>query len=673
MKLVSVLLLVLFGLTFDCPAQLVGYFSRDREIEGRVEQLLQRNDAGELANELAQSKASGTEDLLIRLSVFARAGQRARALETLREIAKIYASAENQTQIFRVAQRAINADDLAAQRFFYERMAVYGDERTGEFINLWSRRDDAGELETWLKPRAMTNDNWWPYWVNLKKSRNALKEVADELAQRIRENPADFELVRKYLQVVTPVVNSSVSEISPVKSNIGWYEQDVSWLADAVKTDSAYESFELAIMLKEPYPAVAVKLLEKSLSLGFTEYDRKLLGERAFRTAASNPNVKNSEKQLRVWTKQALVEIYQRTNQARLAQPIVEELTAMDMSDIQPVGAFYSAGAVQATTGMRVVEAKILKDEKQSENSPEYWLKRAEYYSGRTEDALVWKTYQLALAKFAYKPNDFQASMPRLQILYALKWFGENKYEKESAAVLRSEFITARAKNDFRYLYQLLRTLNDDFEELLEEFFVNTDLLPKVLAIHAKWSYDEIYVIGNVLESEKWDAKKRDAVWNQLAELARRDVPNRAYWLADAMQSENEDRRAIPLLLECLKIAPAENDGSMYFDREDVESELFEIYIKAGDWQKAEKLWLDGFRASGHELGAIALAAAQKGKIADAVRVWKIYANFDRRNLGELSALAKTEAKTPLREFYSQMKTADALSDVPDTALLVLQ
>jgi hypothetical protein len=670
-KLFSVLLIVSFVLAFDCLAQR-SPSKDDKEIEGKVEQLLRLREVGELANELAQSKAVGTEDLLVRLSVFARAGHRARALETLREIAKIYPAAEDKLQIFRVAQRAINADDLAAQRIYYEQIAVNGDDQTAVFIALWSKEGEARELENWLKAR-LASDFWWNYWVNLPKSRAARKEVADELAQKIRDNPADFGLVRKYLQVVTPVGSAAVVEISPVLSNIGRYEQDVSWLADVVKTDSAYEAFDLAIMLKEPYPALAVKLLEKSLALDFTETDLKLYGERAFRTASINPNVKNPEKQLRVWAKQALVEIYQKTNQVRLAQPIVEELTATDMSDIQPFNAFYSAGAVQSVTEMRVVETKILKDEKENANSPAYWLNRAAYYEGRKEKAAVWKTFLQALEKFAYKPDDFEASIPRLRILYSLKEYGTDGSEKATAEILRNEFIKARARNDFPYIFQLSRMLGDDFDELREEFFVNQDLLPKVLATRAAWHNDEIFLIRSVMGRESRDAKKHETAWNQLAELARRDIKKRAFGLADAMINENQESKAIPLLEECLKIAPAEDDGSLHFDREDVESRLFDAYIFLQDWQKAEKLWLAGHRASGDELGRIAVAAAQKGQIGDALRVWKIYANFDRRRLAELGELAKTEAKMPLREFYAQMKTADSLSDVPEKALSILR
>ncbi|MEP6903440.1 MAG: hypothetical protein ABJA66_17065, partial [Actinomycetota bacterium] len=592
MKLFSVLFIafVLFVLAFDASAQNYSYLD-DKAIEGKVARLLQKRDVSELANELARDKSAATEeDLLVKLSVFARAGHRARVQETLREISKIFSVSPNQNQIFHVVRRAVSDDDLPAQKIFYEEFAPNGDDRVGYFITAWREKGEAGELEKWLKARAQINETWWNLLVNLKQSLGTANEITDELAQKIWENPADYSLVQKYLRASASQINVSVSFNSPINSDAR-YEQDVAWLADVVKTDTAYESFDLAIQLRQSNPLIAVKLLNKSLSLAFTETDAKLFGESRFRGASISANVKNPEKQLRVWTKKALVEIYQETNQARLAQTIVEELTAMDMSDIQPDNAFYNAGAVQSVTGLRVVEAKLLKDEKEGENSPDYWINRAAYYAGRKENALVWKTYLQALDKFPYKPNDLQASFPRLEILYEVGWRGSEG--KETVKILRKEFTKAKANNDSKYLYHLLRIINDELDDLRDVFAVNTDLLPQVLATRKDWSVDERNLIGNLMESEKWDKQKRDTVWDKLSELAKRDVANRAYYLAEAMTSENEDRKAIPLLEECLKIAPEESDGVLHFNREDIESDLFDIYIVLGDWQKAEKLYSD--------------------------------------------------------------------------------
>ena len=646
--------------------------SDEVDIEAKVERLLQKRDVGELANELARNKSGSTEDFLIKLSVFARAGHRVRVQETLREVGKIYSSSPDQYPIFKIVRRAVGSGDLAAQKIFYEQFAVNGDDRAKEFFNLCKEQGDLREFEKWLRVRAQDNELWWNYWVEAKKSLGEKNEVADELAQKIRENPTDYSLVKKYLQVVSTPYWTSIMIESPIVS-YERYGQDVSWLAEVVKTDSAYQAFDLAILLQASSPLIAARLLEKSLSTPYTETDAKLLGERALRGASISPNIKNPEKQLRVWTKKALVEIYRATNQALLAQPIVEELTPMDMSDIQPDNAFFSAGAVQSVTGRRVVETKILQDETANENSPQYWLNRAKYYKGRREKDSVRQTFIQALGKFQYKPNDWQASLPRLQILHDLKWFDGEIDEKETEQILRKDFINAMSANDPAYLFQLSILISDDFEDLSDEFFTNTELLPQILSVREHWGDEEKILIRNVLESEKWSAKKRDFVWNRLADMAKSNVRRRAFSLAGAMTDEDEYRRAVPLLEECSKIAPKEYVGSIDFTRREVDYELFNAYNAVGDWRKAEKMYLNGFRNNDYELGLIALSAAKKGDIADALRIWKLNANLDRRNLNGLENLAKTGAKTSLSDFYLTMKRTDVLSDAAEKALLMLK
>lgn len=666
MKMFSVRLVVpfVFALAFNSFAQ-TPYYLEDRAVEDKVERLLLKRDVGELANELARRKPATGEDLLINLSVYARAGHRVRVRETLREISKIYSSSPNRDQIFRVAQRAVSGGDLATRKIYYEQFAVGGDNNVSSFMDLWRIEGDVRELENWLKVRAENNETWWQQLVALKKSLGTENEIADELERKIRENPSDFALVQKYLQTVSTWYPT---QIGPVNTE---YHRDVSWLADVVGKDSAYESYELGMIFQTNFPSAAIKLYEKSLSLAFTQNDAKLLFERAFGHAQIAPDIKNPEKQLRVWTKRELAETYQKTNQPTLAQPIIEDLTTIDMSDIQPENPFALAGAVQASSGQRVVESKILQDEAANENLPAYWINRVSYYGGRKEPDLVWQTFERALGKFSYQPNDLKNSLPRVQILYYLKAFGANYKEDEVREILRREFIEARTNKDAAYLFHLARIISDEFEDLNNEFFVNSNLLPQILADREKWRDEEQFVIENAMDSEKWNKQKREAVWEQLSNLARRDIRNRAYSLTEAMESEN--RKAIPLLEECLKIAPKENEGDLNFDRGDVERSLFDVYLAVGDWQKAEKMFVQGFRYNGSEPGRIAVAAAKNGRIADALRLWKVNANLDRRNLSNLEELAKTDAKPPLREFYSQMKKTDALTDASDRALLALK
>jgi hypothetical protein len=667
----SVALILLFAtlfLTVDSFAQ-TAQLTDETNIEAEVARRLRRRELTDLASELAQKRSSGTFDLLIKLSVLARAGHRLRVRETLKEIAETQdlTNSPHRWKILQTAQKAIGGEDFAAQKIYYELFATGGDERTSAFIELWRKNGDLAELEKWLAQRARQSETWWREWLVLRQQLGTADEIYEELARKIRENPADFSLVEKYLQAVAqPIAVSS-------GTNLVINRQDIAWLAEVVPTDSAYSAYELATFLDQHDGALGAKLFEKSLSLPFTEKDKVMFGERAFRRVSMPPVVKNPEKQLRFWTKKSLAEIYLKTGQPQLAQPLVEELTMMDTSDIQTSDVFNLAGGVQASSGQRAVESKILQDEAENHARPMYWLNRARYYEGRQEHNLAWETYLQALGRFSYKPNDLKSSFPRVQILYDLKWYGDRYKKKETEEILRREFTQAKAADDADYLYQLLHTINDDFENLLDEFFVNRELLPQVLATRASWSYNDRYLISNVMERETWDAKKREVVWNQLSALARRDLKTRAFSLATAMTNANADRKAVPLLEECLKIAPKDYAEGLNFNREDVERELFDAYLKSGDWPSAEKMFLGGFSYWGGESGRIALAAAQNGKIADAVRLWKMHANFDRRNLSGLEALAKTEARPALREFYLEMKKRDALTNAPEKALRFLQ
>ncbi len=676
MKLVYSFLIffVALSVAMICPAQTYPAFDQmsqtkilleDGEIESRVERLLMKRDVGELANELASRKSAQTiSDLLIKLSVFARAGHRERVHETLSEVGNIYLSADNKDQILRVARRAITIDDFTAQKIFYEKIAVGGDDKASAFVSLWRKKGDVRELENWLKVRAETSENWWFLYAALKKDLGTADEIAEDLKRKIKKDPQDFSLVEKYLYIVQNVIYSSVGFFEPS------YKQDISWLAETAVTDSANGSYEIGQLLKSLNPSLAERLFKKSLLLPFTETDKISFIKKTYRYTSISPEDDiNAEKQMRYWTKLALMEVYRKNGQPQLAQTIAEELTAMDMSGIREGNPYFTAGAVQAASGQRVIETRILQSESENSALPEYWLKRASYYAGRQEKDLVLQTFTQALDKFPYAPNDYKISLPRLKILREISFFGGEGTVSET--ILRREFLNAKAKNDAKYLYQLLNFISDNYENLMDEFFVNTDLLPKVLSSREVWrDNEEEDVIYNAIHSENWKTEKLQIIWNQLSVLAEKDLKNRAPALASAMRSVGEYKKAVPLLEKLLKILPDKAEDELHdYDRPDAERDLFDSYIGSGDWKSAEKMFFAGFRFRGDELGKIAAVAAKSGNIKDAVRLWKTNANLDRRNLVELYELNKTAAKPLLREFYLDIKKSDPLSDAVDKVL----
>jgi hypothetical protein len=138
------------------------------------------------------------------------------------------------------------------------------------------------------------------------------------------------------------------------------------------------------------------------------------------------------------------------------------------------------------------------------------------------------------------------------------------------------------------------------------------------------------------------------------------------------MTDVGENIKAIPLLEAYVRAVPAsEREESYAYD--EARRNLFEAYVETGAWQKGEKMYLEGYRENGNELGQIAVSAAKAGRPADAIRLWKLNANLDRRKLGELHDLAKTSLKPELRQFYLDMKKSDPMTGIPENALTILK
>ncbi len=663
----AVLPVILF-LALIVPATAFNRLEVDTEsIEALVDRTLQKSDLGSIANELASKPSPGnTKDLLIRLSIFGRAGQRSRSHSTLRQLAKANDrnSSPYASYSFNVAQNAIDKDDFEGRKIFYENIALAGDDNVRGFVELWKERNEIAELEKWLKIRALQYETWWDAWLGLKKELGTAAEVYDEMEQKIRQDPSDHFLVKKYLRAIASEMNCSMPPCLPS------YKRNISWLAEVVPTDSAYGAYDLAITVRHQNSELAAKLLEKSLSLPYGEKDATLFIERAFRYASVPPVVKNPEKQLRYWTKKALAEIYLSISRPLLAQPLTEDLTAMDTSDIQKDDVFRLAGLTQAASGQRAVEERIIQDEEQKRDSPYYWIDRAKYYQGRNERELEWQAYKDALPLFPCKSNGLDSEQKRFQLLLAMSSNVHESYEEDVNTTLRNEFKLCA--DNLPYLFLVGRIVTSDRNDLRDELFVNTELLPNLLDSRSKWNREEQYLVDIVMESEAWEPKRRDAVWNKLSELAMKSVVNRAFSLAEAMMSSSDYKRAVPLLEMCRKFAPEIYDRDHNFTREDVERELFAAYIEIGDWRKAEKMFLDGYSYWGNELGQIAVTAAKSGHTADAFRIWKINANLDRRKLAGIEELAKTGAKPMLSDFYLKMKNEDPLSYLPEKAIKLL-
>src|SRR5438034_4609330 len=360
-----------------CAQEKTSYSSM-AEMQREITLLLLDKNLTEVANELAHTKANSTVPLMWRLAVFARAGQRARVHQTLQELA----AARDWNCSFSAGKEFVrqqSSEDLTGLRFYYERLCPSDASRADDFVRRWEQEGDLRQLDSWLAARS-ARDEWLTELISLRRKLGTGSKLFEQLADELRADPANRALLDRYLRAAQFGAN-----------------QDVAWLADVVPMRLAFDYYDLGSRLLHSHGAAA-RLLEKSLALPFTEQDAKLTSDLFYRSRQMAPPIKvNWEKQLRYWTKRDLAETYKALNQPLSAQPLVEELVNMKGDDFEAGDAHTLAGMVQAASGQRVVETKILRDEVSRRGTAEYWIERAQYYSGRDEEELELETYRQAL------------------------------------------------------------------------------------------------------------------------------------------------------------------------------------------------------------------------------------------------------------------------------------
>jgi hypothetical protein len=676
------ILFVWLALLVNAGAQALDYQTRTN-MEREITSMLLEKDVGEVANQLAREPAAtAIVPLLRRLNIFARAGHRARALQTLNQLAEAsdMPPVSERWVVAQAVKEIIGDDDLAALRTYYERIMPVDAAGAEKLLRLWEREGDTKELDPWLAARARANDEWFQWRIHWRTKLGTVKELLDALAADVRASPEDLERVFRYLHANT---------LAGRPQNVEWLASVFeTWLSELTASERvAYEFYELGVRLQTELPQVAAKMFERSLHLPFTTRDMRLIGERVIIRSQVPPRVKNWEKQLRFWTKQHLAESYRSMNQPQRAQPILEELVAMKDDDLMTEDVYKTAGAVQAQTGMRVVEAKILRAEEGERDSVTYWIDRAQYYKGRKEYGAVMETYRQAFARFSSKPLDTEAVKARLFLLNAFTTFVANADEDgkrpqrraEVKQVLRREFASTPLETDYAFLVAKIIADNEfEFDDLRDSLLVDDrNLLPRMLAARSAWTNEEEWLIEKIVCRERVAPARKADYWTQLEELTKSGAASRSYHLATAMLSCDEPRRAVPLLVGFLKHVRERRDEGDAFWEDQAVNALFSAYLDAGNWQAAEKLLLEQKDLTGrqliYDLSRVAQAAARAGAISDAVRLWSTKSNLDRRHLEGLGELAATNAREPLREMYARMKKKDPLSFVPDLALKLLQ
>jgi hypothetical protein len=647
----------------NAPAQDTAYNSADR-LHRDVTFLLLEKNINNVTRQLDRETSSSVAVLLRRLVIYSRAAQPSRVRATLEQLANTpdwQCPAHDMRWLIRHA----GENSVDTQRLYYERLCPDDIEGAESFVRLWSNTGDLKELDTWLAERANRYDEWLMLRVGLRAASGTAGEVLDALAAEIRANPSDWRRLDRYLKA-----NNYAGDL-----------QDLSWLADTFEVRTAADYFKLGERVRHKSPAAAARLLLKSLALPSTDADAKYVNDLITRYLPAGPSIKvNEEKQLRYWTKQTLAETYQKMNQPLAAQPLVEELVSVKGDDILLRDVHQLAGAVQRDSGQRVVEMKILGDEAARRSTSEYWLERAMYYDGRREYEAERDSYRQALAALPVKPEDSKALNERLKVvrlfaLFLAKKHNDKQDEAELEKLLTSELSSTPPQTDYAFEIARLITQNGlDLDALRDSLLAKRpSFLAKLLESRREWGNTERLFIKAVVNREEVTSDLKAQIWTSLEPLARDPGSTRAFFLAEAMKDSEEWQRAIPLWRGYIDHASLTNWEGY---KSDAIRNLFTAYCRTKQWPRAEKFlfakkdWL--WRVLPNALAEVAVAAARQGAIEDAMRLWRMSSNLDRRNLDALEQLAQTEARPQLQAMYSKMKKEDPLSAIPDLALQLL-
>jgi hypothetical protein len=635
------------------------------ELQRDVTSLLLNQNINDVTRQLDGEVASTVPSLLRRLVIYSRAGQESRVNKTLEQLAANTNWQCPSTYDLRWLIWSAGGNSLAARRFYFDRLCPDDTSGAGDFVREWARAGDPKELDVWLSERPDRSDEWLMLRVELRRKAGTAAQVLDELAAEIRANPSDWKRLVRYLNA-----NSHAGTL-----------QDVAWLADTFEAHIAAESFRLGDHLRNYSPDTGVRLLRKSLETPFTEADAKLVQHLAARLASAGLSIKiNWEKQLRYWTKRSLAETYQRTNQALAAQPLVEELVGIKGDDILLEDVHELAGAVQMSSGHRVVETKLIRDETARRGTAEYWLERANYYDGRTEYGLERDSYRQALVALATRPEDSKRLMERFEVVrsfafFLARWHREEEDRSELAKLLTSELSNVPPETDYAFRIARLITQNEFELGALQHSLLASrpSFVARLLDGRREWDIDGSGLIEDIVKGDKLSSILKERIWSNLEQLVRDPGSTRAFYLAEAMQDSKEWQRAIPLWRGYIEHASPTRDEN----NSTAISNLVTAYCRTGQWRAAEKLLIarkDSFwRDLPKVLAEVAIVAAQHNAPDDAMRLWRMSTNLDRRNLEALPQLAQTQAKPQLVEMYSKMKKDDPQSTIPDLALRLLQ
>jgi hypothetical protein len=629
-------------------------------------------DITELVKNVNSVSPKNAREAMNKLSLMLRTGMDKEGVQTLRELKALYPEIDN-SQIESIYYDAV--DNYQAWDFAKATVEVFAEnisqiDLSYRLINYlkssgWSVR----KIDDWLADKPKGKNNFWikerlAFNVKHKQGDKLIKELSDN----VRDNPQDIENTIAFLDALIYARNNN--EI--------W---DLSWMSEVIKPKLITQDESLASKLYQLSQwSTAEVFYQYALDMELSEDEVRQLSM-SYQAFVPDEIMRAGFK---VKVREDMSNCLLKLDQKDQAQKWMEEAANIrEEYDLGLNSVF--AGQVQAASGQRVIEGRILENEEISENEPQYWSERAGYYRGRKEAAQ--EEYALKKGLALTKPKieqegAFKRSMDlRSSLLNSYASFLKRQNRSKDAVDLLLKEISEAPANSESAI-QAARLLAYDFEKLVS---VNDEVLWTWLKNRTKWEYPEERLIWRMLEnavpaeraferriSENDISEILDKNLSRAEKLAFENDPTRACTLGWIENRMGFPKRSIALLEYACENA---NDEGL---KEKSAFNLLESYLDTGNWKNADEIFSEAAKRLTYKeipdwYARVALAAARSGATRDAMRIWKRFANINPARFDWLDDIAEYGLKDELIDFYGQMQEKMPSSQVLARAMEILE
>jgi tetratricopeptide (TPR) repeat protein len=611
-------------------------------------------DVAELVKGVVKSTPKTGQEAVFKLSVFMRSGMNKEAIEALRELKALAPRLDNYqvSSIYYDACDNVRAWDVAkatVEVFADNVSEVALDNRLlKHFLNSgWT----VEKVDQWLAGMPKGTRNFWVKECLRFSMRHGRGEaLVRELSDSVRKNPKDIDGAVAFLDGLI------------YARHTGGEKWDLSWMGEAIEPGLATEAEQIASRLKTLNSwMTATTFYRQAIDMPLTDEEVRHLG--MIRAAFVPPE--RLRAMFTAHAREGMAECLLKLDRKDQAQQWMVE--AADIREKHNLGlnALF-AGQVQAASGQRIIEDLIKEKEKKSEDDPQYWRERAQYYWGRNEPAQEEEALLRGLALTTPQPEPerrFRGPVDWRSWLLAdyTRFLMREKRIGKAVELLRKEIKQAPATSESAK--RAAHLLAFDFDKQIR---VDDAVLWNWLSNRPKWGYTEERLLWRILESAKGDDLDKHFI--RAEEFALGKDPSRTYTIGWIMNRKRFPKRSIPLL----KYAAGNADDKELKGR--AVFTLFESYLDTGDWRHAEAVFPGAaLRLTPKELpewySRVAVAAAKAGAKADAMRIWSRVANLSPSTMGGLEDLVRSGLRKELTNFYREMQEKMPSSTIPAKVL----